>query len=152
MKAVFTVPYHEGVLRAEGLEDGKALDSVTLKTAGKVSGIRLTPDRTVISPDNSDLSYIIIELVDDEGNVVPTADNELTVEVSGEASLQALGNADIKDSDPYYNGTHHAWHGRALAVVRSNGKKGNATVKVSTIVGGIHAEVVLDIAAEIGGR
>ena len=44
--------------------------------------------RTEISPDNSDLSYIIIELIDDEGNVVPTADNELTVEVSGEASLQ----------------------------------------------------------------
>lgn len=132
MKAVFTLPYREGTLMAEGINDDKVMETKTLKTAGKVAGIRLMPDRTNLKADDSDLSYIVIEIIDSEGNVVPVADNRLTVEVSGNATLQALGNADIKDNDPYFDGSHHAWKGRALAVVRSNGRKGASTVKVSS--------------------
>lgn len=132
MKAVFTLPYKEGTLRAEGIENGSVKESKTLKTAGEVARIRLIPDRTTLNADNSDLSYIVIEMVDAEGNVVPVADNQLTVSVSGNVTLQALGNADIKDTDPYYDSTHKAWKGRALAVVRSNGKQGASTVKVSS--------------------
>lgn len=76
--------------------------------------------------------YIVIEVVDKDGNVVPLADNALQVMVSGNATLQALGNADIKDTDPYFDNSHKAWKGRALAVVRSNGKKGKAKVKVTS--------------------
>ena len=63
---------------------------------------------------------------------MPVEDNELQVTVTGKVTLQALGNADIKDEDPYFDSTHKAWKGRALAVVRSIGRKGNATVKVSS--------------------
>lgn len=132
MKAVFKLPYHEGTLMAEGINDDIVMETKTLKTAGKVAGIRLMPDRTNLKADDSDLSYIVIEIIDSEGNVVPVADNRLTVEVSGNATLQALGNADIKDNDPYFDGNHRAWKGRALAVVRSNGRKGSSTVKVSS--------------------
>lgn len=132
MKAMFTLPYQEGTLRTEGIRDGKVMESKTLKTAGKVAEIRLTSDRVNLSADDSDLAYVVIELVDDEGNLVPVANNSLSVAVSGNATLQALGNADIKDNDPYFDDIHKAWKGRALAVVRSNGKKGNATVKVSS--------------------
>ncbi len=82
--------------------------------------------------NTSDLTYIVIEMVDDEGNLVPLADNVVTVEVDGKATLQALGNADIKDNDPYFDSKHKVWKGRALAVVRSNGQKGASTVKVSS--------------------
>lgn len=132
MKAVFTLPYQPGSLRAEGIRDGNVMESTALKTAGKLAGIRLTPDRTAIAADNSDLSYIVIEMVDEAGNVVPVADNQLEVTVNGNATLQALGNADIKDNDAYFDNAHKAWKGRALAVVRSNGKKGAATVKVTS--------------------
>lgn len=73
-----------------------------------------------------------VDYGDKDGNVNPVADNNIQVKVSGEGVLQALGNADIKDEDPYFGNTHNAWHGRAIAVVRSTGKKGSATVSVSS--------------------
>ena len=72
-----------------------------------------------------------MEIVDAQGRVVPTADAELTFTVSGNGTLLAAGNGDIKDEDPYFDATHHTWHGRALAVVSSNGKKGRFTLAVS---------------------
>lgn len=132
MKARFTLPYQPGVLRAEGVENGDVKETKTLKTAGKVAAIRLDADRSTLTTDKGDLSYVVIELIDKDGNVVPTAENTLTVTVTGNGTLQGLGNADIKDEDPYFDNTHKVWKGRALAVVRSLGKRGKATIRVSS--------------------
>lgn len=78
------------------------------------------------------MAFVVIEIVDADGNTVPIADNLLNVTISGCAELKALGNADIKDEDPYTDSSHKAWKGRALAAVKSSGKKGSATVKVSS--------------------
>ncbi|MCM1311671.1 MAG: DUF4982 domain-containing protein [Bacteroides sp.] len=130
MKAVFTMPYTPGTLRVEGINNGSVAETKTLKTAGETADIRVVADRTAIAADGQDLSFVVIEILDAEGNVIPVADNALTVTVSGTAVLQALGNGDIKDEDAYFDNTHHVWNGRALAVVRSNGKRGKAVVKV----------------------
>lgn len=132
MKAVFTVDYAPGRIVAKGVDNGEELESMTLESAGDVAAVRLTADRNEIAADGEDLSYITIECVDDKGHVVPVADNELTVTVDGPIELIGLGNADIKDNDPYFDSTHKAWKGRALGVVRSNGNAGAATVTVKT--------------------
>ncbi len=132
MKAVFTLPYRPGTLRAEGVRDGSAIESTTLRTAGKPAGIRLSADRHAPAADGMDMAFVVIEIVDADGNVVPFADNQLNVSVSGSAELKALGNADIKDEDSYTDASHKAWKGRALAAVKSNGKKGNAAIRVSS--------------------
>lgn len=131
MKATFTVDYAPGTLRAEGINENKVAESVSLTTAGEVSGIRLTSDTSEIFSDGEDIAFITIELTDKDGNLVPTADNQCVITVEGGADLLALGNADIKDCDPYFDATHKAWKGRALAVVRSNGKKTPTKVKLS---------------------
>ncbi len=136
MMASFSLPYMPGVLRAEGVENGAVRETAELKTAGKVAGIRLTADRSVISADGQDLSFVTIECVDADGNLVPVADNRLSVITTGNVTLIGLGNADIKDTDPYYDNTHRVWHGRALAVVRNNGKSGKAAVNVTADIGG----------------
>ncbi len=132
LKATFKLPYRAGTLRAEGMENGRVAEQRILKTAGEVAAIRLTPDRKELAANSGDLSYIVIELVDKDGNVVPTADNQLRVSVTGNATLLALGNADIKDEDPYFDNNHKAWKGRALAILRSSGQRGKATVKATS--------------------
>ena len=133
MTAVFTLPYKAGTLKAEGLDQtGKAVETKTLATSGEPKAIRLTADTEQIKPDNESLSFITIELIDKDGRVVPVADNQLEVKITGAGSLVGLGNADIKDEDPYFDAMHKAWKGRALAVVRSNGKKGSINIKVSS--------------------
>ena len=131
MKAVFSLAYTPGVLKAEGIRNGKVMETQVLHTAGKPAALRLTVDRSELDADGQDLSFIVIEAIDAEGQSVPVADNQLEVSVKGAATLLALGNADIKDEDPYFDFTHHLWKGRALLVVRSNGKRGKASVQVS---------------------
>ena len=121
MKATFTLPYQPGTLRAEASNE-----RTELQTAGVPAAIRLTADK-----DSRSLFFVTVEIVDAQGHVVPVADTELTFTVSGNGTLLAAGNSDIKDEDPYFDATHHTWHGRALAVVRSNGKKGKFTLAVS---------------------
>ena len=125
-KAVFTVPYEAGTLRAQ-TSWGRIK---TLRTAGEPTRLRLTPDRTMLNADGQDLAFITVELTDANGILNPLANNELTATVSGPATLIGFGNADIKDCDRYTDSTHKAWKGRALLVVRSTGKKGKATITV----------------------
>lgn len=142
MKAIFSLPYKAGVLKAEGLRDGKVMETTTLSTAGAPVSLRLTADREVLHADGQDLSFLVIEAIDEAGHVVPVTDNLLSVSVQGAGTLQALGNADIKDVDPTFDQTHHMWKGRALAVIRSNGKKGRAVVQVKAKGMNKGAEVV----------
>ena len=141
-KAVFTLPYQPGTLKAVAPNG----ESVTLQTAGEAKTIRLTADHTKLKADGQDLAFITVEMLDANGVLNPTADNLLTASVKGPATLIAFGNADIKDCDPYTDTTHKAWKGRALLVVRSTGKKGKVTVTVqdkSQKVGSITSSIVL---------
>ena len=123
MKATFRLNYQPGTLRAEA-----GSERSELQTAGKPAAIRLTAEEQAMV---GELAFVAVEIVDAQGRVVPTADTELTFSAGGTATLIAAGNADIKDEDPYFDAKHRAWHGRALAVVRSTGKKGKATLTVT---------------------
>ena len=127
-KAVFSVPYETGTLRAETCW-GRIK---TLSTAGEPARLRLTPDRSVITADGQDLSYIIVEVVDSKGNVCPDAAIPCEAIVKGQGSLLSFASADLKDREPYTSPKVTTWKGRALLVVRSTQKKGNAQVSIKS--------------------
>ena len=136
-KAVITVPYTPGTLRAEAVdEQGNPIASMntghnTLRTAGEPYALRLTADRSVITADGQDLSFITIEVVDEQGTLCPNATNELTLSLRGRASLAAFGNADIKELGCTVDAVHNVWKGRAQAVVRATDRSGTATLTLS---------------------
>ena len=127
-KAVFSVPYETGTLRAETCW-GRIK---TLSTAGEPARLRLTPDRSVITADGQDLSYIIVEVVDSKGNVCPDAAIPCEAIVKGQGTLLSFASADLKDREPYTSPKVTTWKGRALLVVRSTQKKGNAQVSIKS--------------------
>ena len=116
MKATFKLTYQPGTLRAEAGNERSEI-----QTAGAAKTIRLKAE------NYKDLSFITAELIDAQGRVVPASDTELTFVATGVTFL-AAGNADIKDDDPYFDTKHRTWHGRCLAVVSKNGKKGTLSV------------------------
>ena len=126
-KAVFTVPYEAGTLRAEA--GGKR---VTLSTAGEPARLRLTADRSVMTADGQDLSFITVEVVDREGRVCPDAAIPCEAIVKGQGSLLAFASADLKDREPYTSSRVTTWKGRALLVVRSAQKKGKALISIKS--------------------
>ena len=126
-KAVFTVPYQKGTLRAEAGEE-----SVTLKTAGEPVRLKLTPDRTVMRADGQSLTYIIVEVVDQDGNLVPEAEIPCEATVKGAGKLLAFASANLKDEEPYPSVYSKTWKGRAMLVIRSSQKKGTVNVSIKS--------------------
>ena len=126
-KAVFSVPYKAGTLRAEA--GGK---SVTLKTAGKPARLRLTPDRTVMTADGQSLTFVTIEVLDKYDTPVPEAAIDCEATVNGAGTLSAFASADLKDTEPYTSPRVKTWNGRALLVVRSTQKKGSVNVTIKS--------------------
>ena len=150
-KVTFSLRYSPGVLKAvgvgekgegglaEGSGDSAASsgwgggfgDSAVLRTAGEPAAIRLTADSKTLAADGQGLSYVAIEVVDKDGVVNPNADNRLVFKVDGPAMLAGVGNGDMTDMDKYVGNTRKAWHGRALAVIRSTHQAGKITLTVT---------------------
>lgn len=130
-KAVFTVPYATGTLKAVGVQNGTEAESKILKTAGKASKIKLIADSSKIAANGQDLSYITVELTDENGVLQPVGEHKLTFSVKGQGKLIGVDNANLKDPDTYVAATRKTWNGRAQAVVKSTRNKGDIAVTVS---------------------
>ena len=126
-KAVFTLPYEAGTLRAEA--NGK---TVTLSTAGQPAHLRLTADKKSIKADSQDLAFITLEVVDSQGNVCPNAAIPCEATVKGQGQLMAFATADMKDREPSTSPRVKTWKGRALLVVRSNQSRGKMEISVKS--------------------
>lgn len=128
-KATFSVPYTNGELKAVGVVDNKEVETTILKTSGAAVKIKLIADRTKISANGQDLSFVTIEVTDKDGNLQPNAENRLEFKISGPGVIAGVDNANIKDIDPYVATSRKAWHGRALVVIKST--KNAGTIKLS---------------------
>ncbi len=129
-KAVFSLPYEAGTLRAEA--GGK---SVSLATAGQPAKLVLTTDKKVITADGQSLAYIIVEVVDKNGCLCPEAAIPCEAVVKGQGQLMAFASADMKDREPSTSPRVTTWKGRALLVVRSTKNKGKVQVSIKSNLG-----------------
>lgn len=140
-KALMKVAYQPGKLKVEGCDaDGTVREIRTLTTAGKPAAVRLTTDKTALSSDNQDIAFVVAEIVDKDGNVVPDAECELSFSVTGPASVVASGNADLSSTAQYDTPETKAWKGRAIAAVKSSHKPG--TIKVTAKSAGLRGSTL----------
>lgn len=128
------VPYRPGELKAVARRGGKAVATDVLRTAGAPKSVRLTADRKSIAADGRSLLFVTAEVVDSRGTVVPGAENLITFDVTG-GSLAGLDNGREESAERYQATTRTAFHGKALAIVRSGTKAG--TLKVTARAEGL---------------
>ena len=132
-KAVFTVNYKPGVLKAVATSTSSQTSSTSiLKTAGEPARLRLTPDRTVMAADGQSLTFVTVEVLDKQGTLVPEAAIDCEAVVKGQGKLQSFASANLKDIEPYTSPRVKTWKGRALLVVRSTQKKGSVSVSIKS--------------------
>jgi beta-galactosidase len=118
------VPYEPGVLKAVGKRSDEVVFTKEIRTTGKAADIRLSVDRNVIKADQCDVAHVTIEIVDADGNVVPTADNLVKFTVEGEGRLIGVDNGNPQDHNSYQISQRHAFNGLCLAIVQSTKKPG----------------------------
>jgi len=135
-KAVFSVPYAPGTLKAVALRsDGKVARKVAesiLTTTAAAARLRVTADRTVLQADGEDLSFVTVEAVDANGRPVLQAGQQLQFELSGPAQIAAVGNGDQQDPDGYQGLQRKLYQGRALVVIRASRQPGPIHLKVTS--------------------
>ena len=128
------VEYVPGKLEAIARDvDGKEIARDVVETTGEPAKVKLTPDRQVITSDGKDLSYITVDILDEEGRVVPTADNRVNFQISGNGKIVGVDNGDATEvEDSYQGNTRKAYSGKAMVIVQSTEKEGSFTLTASS--------------------
>ncbi|WP_405468386.1 glycoside hydrolase family 2 TIM barrel-domain containing protein [Streptomyces canus] len=130
------VPYAPGELKAVARRNGIVVATDVLRTAGKPHAVRLTADRTSLAADGRSLVFVTADVVDSRGVVVPDAEHLISFAVRG-GSLAGLDNGREESAERYQATTRTAFHGKALAIVRSGTEPG--VLKVTASAEGLRA-------------
>lgn len=129
----FYIPYRPGVLKAVEFDGTKEGAYFILETTSADAAIRLTADRKEIRSNNTDLSYVTIELIDEKGRVITSnSERKINITVEGEGSLLAAGNASPTDMESFRSETPKLYNGRALAIIKSSDTEGEIKLKVTS--------------------
>ncbi|MCX7720649.1 MAG: DUF4982 domain-containing protein [Dictyoglomus thermophilum] len=128
-KVFYDLNYEEGRLEVIAYKNGVEVGRDILETTGDPVGLRLIPDRNIIS-SYEDLSFIKVVAIDELGREVTNAKNKVRVKVEGVGKLLALGNANPVSQESFVGEETSLYKGRALAIVKSIGFSGEIRLKV----------------------
>ena len=126
------VKFEPGNVKAVSRKDGKVVATQEIRTAGEPAQVILTPDRTVIKADGTDLSFITVEIQDRNGNLCPNADNDVTFKVAGNGFIAGVDNGCQTSMERFKDNHRKAFYGKCLLVVQNDGKKGVIQVKATS--------------------
>jgi beta-galactosidase len=126
---VWRLTYTPGTLKAVGRTGGKEILTQEIKTAGAPAKIVLEADRSIITTDGKDLSFVTVKVLDAQGTLVPFADNLIHFDISGEGMIAGVDNGLQTSMESFKAPQRKAFHGLCLAVVQSNGRAGNIVLR-----------------------
>jgi beta-galactosidase len=96
----WSVDFQPGALMAKGFKNNKEIVVEKIETTGSPSAIKLDIDRQVIQADGEDVSVITVKSGDENGRLVPTANNEIYFSLDGPGKIIGVGNGDPSSHEP----------------------------------------------------
>jgi beta-galactosidase len=130
MHVFWRLPFESGVLKAVSRKDGREVLTDEVRTAEAPAKIVLAPDRRSLKADGADLSFVTVKVVDKNGTVVPAADNLIKFDVTG-GSLAGVDNGNQISHESFKASQRRAFHGMALAIVKTKRKPGEIVLKAT---------------------
>lgn len=130
------VKYEPGELRVVVYDaNGQMAGETSVYTAGEETSLNLVADKTSISSDGNDLSYITVSMVDDKGVLCPESSDELTFDVTGAGRFKCVCNGDATSLETFTEPRMKLFNGRLVVTVQSNGQKGDILLRVKSADG-----------------
>lgn len=126
------VIYEPGELKVVAYKDGERLGENTMRTAGDPHKIRLTPDRSIIESGGEDLTYILIEALDKDGNLCPVADNRIELEVKGAGTIAGVGNGNPQSLNAFQSSGVVLFYGKAMLILKSGKEAGKISIQADS--------------------
>ena len=129
------VKYEPGEIKVVVYDaQGNKAGEQTVKTAGKPAALKLeawTQNSPLLKSNSDDLAFITVSLTDADGTLIPQADDQLTFEVTGAGSFEAVCNGDATSLESFKAPTMKLFNGQLVVVVRSSKEAGTLTLKVT---------------------
>ncbi len=129
---MWRVPFKAGTLKAISRKNGKVVLEKEIKTADEPATVKINPDRQTILADGKDLSFVTVDIVDKEGNMMPKAQNQLSFSLEGEGRIVGVANGDPTNHESFKGTTHRALNGKCLVIIQSTTQKGTAVLTVTS--------------------
>ena len=127
------VVYEPGELKVVAYRNGAEWATDSVRTAGEPSGLKASPDRSVIRADGSDLSFVTVRVVDERGLTAPRANSRVTFNVEGPGEIVATDNGDPTSFEPFQSPERKAFNGLCLVIVRGKpGRPGTITLRAES--------------------
>jgi len=126
------IPFEEGTLKAVARNAGSEVAKYELKTTGSTKAIIAACNETALKADRQDISHIFVTLCDESGNMVYTANNEITCEITGPARLIGMEDSNPSNTEDYKDNKQKAFRGKLLIYIQSLDEPGPVTIKLSS--------------------
>ena len=123
------VVYEPGEIKVVGVKKGREYVDI-IRTTGQPASIRLSVDRDVIKTDPEDVAHVTVEILDKDGNLVPTADNLVKFSITG-GEIIGVENSKPDDLMNCKLKERKAFNGMCLAIVQA-AKSGKIVVKAES--------------------
>lgn len=125
------VKYEPGTLKVVAYKDGKKWATDEVQTTGPAAKLLLAADRSKITADGKDLSFITVTVADSEGRLVPRSKNHITFDLDGPGEIMAVDNGDPTSFEPFQAKERNAFNGLALVIVHAS-QPGTITLKAQS--------------------
>ncbi len=125
---VWKVPFEAGTVKAVSRKAGKVVLEKEIKTAGTATQLVAKADRSSITADGDDLSFITVDVTDENGILVPDAMNQIQFEISGNARIVGVDNGNPVSHESMKGSTIKAFYGKCLVVVQAGEKSGEVVL------------------------
>lgn len=131
MNLSWDVVYAPGTLKAVATTAGEVVAEEVLKTASTPAKIEIVADKTSINADGESCIHLECNILDNDGNFVPTANKLLEFKISGPADNIGVENGDPLDLASTKINQRKAFNGKALMILQSQKVQGDIVVTVS---------------------
>src|SRR5699024_4339027 len=89
-------------------------------------------DKKEIKADGNDLIFVTVNIKDDNGVLVPRADNLVHFQVNGGGKIVGVDNGYQASMEPFKANKRKAYNGKCLVIIQSNYKNEPITLKASS--------------------
>ncbi len=115
----WSVNYQPGTLKAVGKKANGTTKETIIHTAGKAAKIQLIADRTTLAADGEDLSFITVNVLDKDNNLVPDANNLIQFNVPETLEIVGVDNGNQISHESFKTNFRKAFNGKCLLIVKS---------------------------------
>ena len=133
--------YEPGTIEVVAYKDGKEVSRNARHTAGEPAQIRLVMEQYGEGAADDALAFVSVEILDKDGNLCPSAENQVSFELEGDSAFIAgVDNGNPISMERFKDNKRKAFYGKCLVVLQAD--KAGKTVLKATSPGLESAEVI----------